>query len=95
MSDSYNEPFLPPTHQSSISNIGDEVGMSALPPHVIMAEGAKPGEYISRQRARETTKVRICGCIPVHWIMLLCICFLTFGSYWVYDQPGKFHILLF
>ena len=22
------------------------------------------------------------------WIMLLCICWLTFGSYWVFDTPG-------
>eukprot|EP00007_Cunea_sp_BSH-02190019_P007687 CAMPEP_0174239346 /NCGR_PEP_ID=MMETSP0417-20130205/14247_1 /TAXON_ID=242541 /ORGANISM="Mayorella sp, Strain BSH-02190019" /LENGTH=553 /DNA_ID=CAMNT_0015318283 /DNA_START=139 /DNA_END=1797 /DNA_ORIENTATION=- len=33
----------------------------------------------------------ICRCCPFDvypLVMLLCICFLTFGSYWVFDTPG-------
>lgn len=31
--------------------------------------------------------MKVCG-IPAKAIMLICICFLTFGSYWVFDTPG-------
>src|SRR4051812_29060747 len=55
--------------------------------NVVMAPGAKPGEYISLQAARESNNLRACGVRLNLWV-LLCICFLTFGSYWVFDTPG-------
>ena len=53
-----------------------------------MSPDAQPGEYISAQRAREQSRLAVCGCVPVKPVLLVFICFLTFGSYWVYDLPG-------
>jgi MFS family permease len=54
---------------------------------VVMQEGAKPGEYISLQAARESNQIRFLG-IRLNFYILVSICFLTFGSYWVFDTPG-------
>ena len=53
-----------------------------------MSPDAQPGEYISKQRAREQSRLSVCGCLPLKPVLLVFICFLTFGSYWVYDLPG-------
>ena len=55
---------------------------------MVMSPSAQPGEYISKQRSREQSQLRLCGCVPLKPVLLVFICFLTFGSYWVYDLPG-------
>jgi hypothetical protein len=35
-----------------------------------------------------------CPCLPFDiypWLILLSVCFVTFGSYWVYDTPGAIY----
>jgi MFS family permease len=90
LTENYQEPLMHAQYPSSTEEIlnATPVASIKLPAHIIMAEGAEPGEYISRQRARESSQLRVCGCIRVQWLLLVCICFLTFGSYWVYDEPG-------
>ena len=44
-------------------------------------------EYVSLQRCREQTRLRLL-CLPLKPVLLVCICFLTLGSYFVYDEPG-------
>lgn len=51
--------------------------------------GEKFGEYISRAKARANNTLKICCGLPHRYTMLLCIMFLTFGSYWCYDIPGS------
>lgn len=56
-----------------------------------MAAGAIEGEYVSLQRARELSSLKLCGFVPLKGLLLMCICFLTFGSYWVFDSPGALY----
>jgi len=45
----------------------------------------------SQQKVKKYPDPAICTCLPFDaypLLVLLCICFLTFGSYWVYDIPG-------
>ena len=49
----------------------------------------KFGEYISRAKARANNTLKVCCGLPHRYTMLLCIMFLTFGSYWCYDIPGS------
>jgi MFS family permease len=51
--------------------------------------GVLPGEYVSRAKARAASSMTILCGLPFHGCMLLCIMFLTFGSYWCYDIPGS------
>jgi len=53
------------------------------------AGGAKFGEYVSRAKARASSSLYVLCGLPFHGVMLLCIMFLTFGSYWSYDIPGS------
>lgn len=46
----------------------------------------KFGEYVSRAKARANNTLSVCCGIPFHMVMLVCIMFLTFGSYW-YGRP--------
>lgn len=60
--------------------------------HAIVDSGslgteAKFGEYVSRAKARSNNSLRLCG-LPFNGFMLVCIMFLTFGSYWSYDVPS-------
>lgn len=43
-------------------------------------------QHKSVQNEREDRLARVPGCFRA--MILLCICFLTFGSYWVFDTPG-------
>jgi len=65
-------------------NVDGAVSIAAMR----MSPDAQPGEYISKQRAREQSTLTVCGCVPLKPVLLVFICFLTFGSYWVYDLPG-------
>ena len=65
-------------------NVDGAVSLASM----LMSPDAQPGEYISKQRAREQSQLSVCGCVPVKPVLLVFICFLTFGSYWVYDLPG-------
>lgn len=46
-------------------------------------------EYVSRAKLRANNNIKICGCIPLNYVILVCIMFITFGSYWVFDIPGS------
>ena len=49
---------------------------------------SSPGAFVSAQRAREDSDLRVLGCVRVKAVLLVFVCLLTFGSYWVYDIPG-------
>jgi len=73
-------PYDPSLQQPVIES--DSVAIEA-------AGAAKFGEYTSRAKARANNRLRVLGCVPFSAVMLLCIMFLTFGSYWCYDIPGS------
>ena len=50
--------------------------------------------YTSLQRAREQSSLTLLHCLPLKPLLLVSICFLTFGSYWVYDLPGALSLQL-
>lgn len=64
-------------------------GYSSAHEHVVtpdstalgMGTEAKFGEYVSRAKARAQNTMTICA-VPFNLWMLICIMFLTFGSYW-------------
>lgn len=81
-------PLLDNGHASDSYAAGSPVASHAIDTTSSVTDG-KFGEYVSRAKARAAnTMTVLCGC-PFNLCMLLCIMFLTFGSYWCYDIPGS------
>ena len=57
-----------------------------------MFPGAEPGEYVSRRRARQLIHVRLAyGWLSFRVLLLICICLITFGTYWISDTPAALY----
>ena len=65
--------------------------LPGLPSDVVMFPGADPGEYISRRRARQLVHVRLAPRVSFRVVLLVCICCITLGTYWINDAPAALY----